>query len=150
MFAEDEFHPSEPALGSVSTRLPPPPIVVGKLAAITYSASVTSAAHIRTTGFDTAPIDVVPAAKPLEILFKPRPAYTDEARRLRIEGEVVLDVLFTASGEAHVQGVIQSLGHGLDESARESAAHIQFRPATRGGESIDQSAIVHIAFQLAY
>ena len=33
-----------------------------------------------------------------EILLKPRPAYTDEARRLRIEGEVLLEVQFGASG----------------------------------------------------
>jgi outer membrane biosynthesis protein TonB len=37
--------------------------------------------------------------KPVEILFKPKPAYTDEARAKKIEGEVLLSVVFLASGD---------------------------------------------------
>ena len=85
-----------------------------------------------------------------EILSKPRPAYTDEARRLRIEGEVLLEVLFGASGQARVLRVIQGLGHGLDENAIAAAREIQFRPAQRGYASVDSTAVVHIVFQLAY
>lgn len=85
-----------------------------------------------------------------EILMKPRPAYTDEARRLRIEGEVLLEVLFGASGEARVIRRIQGLGHGLDESAIAAARAIQFRPAKRGESAVDSTAIVHFVFQLAY
>jgi TonB family protein len=85
-----------------------------------------------------------------EILDKPRPSYTDEARRLNIEGEVVLDVTFQASGEAKVLRVMRGLGHGLDESAIAAARLIHFRPAQRDGVAIDSPAVVHILFQLAY
>jgi TonB family protein len=85
-----------------------------------------------------------------EILFKPRPVYTDEARRLRIEGEVLLEVLFEASGDARVLRIIRGLGHGLDESAIVAAREIQFRPAKRGDTPADSTAVVHIVFQLAY
>jgi len=85
-----------------------------------------------------------------EILFKPRPAYTDEARRLRIEGEVLLEVLFAASGEARVLRTLRGLGHGLDESAIAAAHEIRFRPARRGDAPVDSSAVVHIVFQVAY
>ncbi len=85
-----------------------------------------------------------------EILSKPRPAYTDEARRLRIEGEVLLEVLFRASGEARVLRTIRGLGHGLDENAIAAARAIQFRPAKRGDTAADSTAVVHIVFQLAY
>jgi TonB family protein len=89
-------------------------------------------------------------ATAVEILSKPRPLYTEEARRLRIEGEVLLEVLFTASGHARVERILSGLGHGLDEAATASATQIQFRPALRAGQPIDQTAIVHITFQLAY
>jgi TonB family protein len=85
-----------------------------------------------------------------EILLKPRPAYTEEARTLRIEGEVLLEVLFSASGEARVLRMIRGLGHGLDENAMAAARAIQFRPAKRGDTAADSTAVVHIVFQLAY
>jgi TonB family protein len=91
-----------------------------------------------------------PATKAVEILSKPRPAYSAEARDLHLEGEVLLDVLFRASGEARVERVVRGLGHGLDEAAIASVAHIRFHPAERAGQMIDQRATVHIVFQLAY
>ncbi len=86
---------------------------------------------------------------PVEILDKPKPAYTDEARRLNIQGEVLVDVAFDATGEARVLRVIRGLGHGLDETASAAARQIHFRPARREGTPVDSSAVVHIVFQLA-
>ena len=97
-----------------------------------------------------APRATVSDILPVEILFKPRPAYTEAARRLRIEGEVLLQVRFEASGVVTVLRLIQGLGHGLDESAAEAASQIRFRPARRLETPIDFNAIVHIVFQLAY
>jgi len=88
--------------------------------------------------------------KPVEILSKPRPDYTDEARKMRIEGEVLLRVLFKSSGEARVMEVVRGLGFGLNENAIRAAEQIRFKPAQRGGESVDSTATVHIVFQLAY
>lgn len=87
--------------------------------------------------------------EPVEILAKPRPAYTEAARKAKIEGEVLLNVLFTASGEVRVLGVIRGLGHGLDESAVAAARQIRFRPARRDGQPVDTTGTVHITFQLA-
>jgi TonB family protein len=88
--------------------------------------------------------------KPVEILVKPRPEYTDEARKMRIEGEVSLRVLFTSSGEVRVLEVTHGLGYGLNENAVRAAEQIRFKPAQRAGQPVDSAAIVHIAFQLAY
>lgn len=87
---------------------------------------------------------------PVEILHKPNPLYTDEARQLRIEGDVKLRVVFAASGELRVLGVTQSLGHGLDEAAIAAAQRIRFRPAREDGRAVDEPAIVIIEFKLAY
>jgi TonB family protein len=87
--------------------------------------------------------------EPVEILAKPRPAYTDAARAAKVEGEVLVEVLFTASGEVVVRRVIRGLGYGLDDSALAAARQIRFRPARRGGQPVDTVGIVHITFQLA-
>jgi TonB family protein len=98
-----------------------------------------------------APGSASPAVvTPVEILFKPRPVYAPEARRLKIEGEVLVELLFAASGDARVLRLVRGLGHGLDENAIDAAQAIRFRPAQRGGEPTDSTAIVHIIFQLAY
>jgi TonB family protein len=84
----------------------------------------------------------------LEILHKPRPAYTEEARKLGIEGDVVLEVWFGANGLVRVGRVLRGLGHGLDEQAARAATDILFRPATERGQPVDTRATVRIEFQL--
>jgi TonB family protein len=86
---------------------------------------------------------------PIRILIKPTPAYTAEARRKNIEGDVLLQVIFRASGNVEVISVVRGLGFGLDESAEAAARQIQFQPAMRNGKSADFPAVVHISFQLA-
>jgi TonB family protein len=86
----------------------------------------------------------------VQILQKPRPAYSEEARKLQIEGEVVLEAMFTALGEVRVVRVLWGLGHGLDENAIAAARSIRFIPAQREGKSVDQAGTVRLTFQLAY
>lgn len=96
-----------------------------------------------------APVEKKAQLEPVEILYKPRPAYTDEARRKRVEGEVLLDVVFEASGSLHVRRVVKGLGYGLDDNALAAAQRIQFRPARRDGQPYDCAALVHIVFELS-
>jgi TonB family protein len=91
-----------------------------------------------------------PPPTSVEITYKPNPAYTDEARSLKIEGEVLLEVEFLASGQLHVNRVVRGLGHGLDETAVAAANKMRFKPAMRNGQAMDSTAIVHVVFQLAY
>jgi len=87
---------------------------------------------------------------PVDILDKPRPEYTAEGRRLRIEGDVVLDMVFLANGSIQVNRVVSGLGHGLDEAATRAAQQIKFKPAKREGQPVDFPARVRIEFRLAY
>ena len=87
--------------------------------------------------------------QPVEILYKPNPVYTEEARRLGIQGEVTLSVVFQASGAIRVLGVVKSLGHGLDQAAEDAAAQIRFKPAQRDGKPADFPATLRIEFRLA-
>ncbi len=86
----------------------------------------------------------------VEILEKPRPEYTAEGRSLKIEGDVVLEIVFLANGSIQVNRVVNGLGHGLDEAATRAAQHIKFKPAKRDGQPVDFPARVRIEFRLAY
>jgi len=114
---------------------------------------VTSAAFGDTTveKSPVAQVQTSAAARltPVEIITKPRPAYTAEARAKNIEGEVLLEVQFEVSGSVRVLRVLRGLGAGLDETAVAAAQGIRFRPATRDGTAVDSTALVHIVFQLA-
>ena len=91
-----------------------------------------------------------PSIQPVVILSKPNPLYTDEARKLGIEGEVLVEVAFLASGQVRAVRVMKGLGHGLDEAALHAAEQIRFKPALQDGHAVDFPAIAHIIFQLAY
>jgi TonB family protein len=120
-----------------------------------------SAGVVRQAGFGSADVPAPPtvqsrpaqpvAAKivPAEILSKPTPIYTEEARSKRIEGEVLLEVIFEASGKLRVIKIVRGLGHGLDDAAVHAAEQIRFKPALRDGQPSDSTAVVHIIFQLA-
>ncbi|PYV60281.1 MAG: hypothetical protein DMG95_14205 [Acidobacteria bacterium] len=94
---------------------------------------------------DPVPAKLVPA----EIVSKPTPVYTEEARKLRIEGEVLLEVVFESSGRLRIVRLVRGLGYGLDEAATRAAEQIRFKPALRDGQPADSTAVLHIVFQLA-
>ncbi len=117
-------------------------------------------AAVRQAGFGSADVPAPPTVQsrpaqavakivPAEILSKPLPIYTDEARAKRIEGEVLLEVVFEATGKLHVVRIVRGLGHGLDDAAVHAAEQIRFKPALRDGQPSDSTAVVHIIFQLA-
>jgi TonB family protein len=117
---------------------------------------------VKAGGFASG-VDAAPAARPareqrppaasldtpVEIVSKPKPTYTDEARRLRLEGEVVLEVTFIASGGLRVLRILAGLGHGLDEAAVEAVQKIHFTPARRDGRPVDQTTTLRVVFRLA-
>jgi TonB family protein len=97
-----------------------------------------------------AQADTGPATTPVEITYKPNPIYTQQARDMKLEGEVLLEVSFSATGTLHVNKVVRGLGHGLDEAAIAAANKIRFKPALRYGQPVDSTAVVHVTFQMAY
>lgn len=113
--------------------------------------------HVASAGIKTEIARLPSAQEPqrqvgptnLEVLSKPPVRYTPEARQLRIQGDVILRVTFTASGQVIIQGLVHGLGHGLDEEARRVAQQIRFRPATRNGQAVDLTTNITITFQLA-
>lgn len=145
------------AMASPTSQVSPRQVADAGFGATRVDAPTRSAGSVKTTDFDTreAPRAAAPAPRPVriddpvEVLTKPTPAYTDEARALKIEGEVVLEVEFTAAGEVRVLRVVRGLGHGLDESATRAALGMRFKPAQSGGRPVDFRTTIHIVFRLA-
>jgi TonB family protein len=119
-----------------------------------------AARTVEASGFGDADVVARPTTKndsqissatllPAEIISKPTPSYTAEARSLKIQGEVLLEVVLAASGNLYVLRVIRGLGHGLDDNAVKAAKQIRFRPALRDGQPADSKVLLHIVFQLA-
>ena len=122
--------------------------------------SGTGNGQVSSSGFGNGGIDVAgvrpkaapqtgtEATSPVEITFKPKPDYTDEGRKQKINGEVRLEVLFKSDGRVVVTKVLSGLGYGLDEQAVKAAQQIKFKPAKREGQPVDSMAQIHIIFEL--
>jgi TonB family protein len=115
---------------------------MGKVASAGIPTTPTAVAEAPRTVAGPPPTELV-------VVSKPTPEYTSEAKQLKVQGDVILRVTFTANGQVVVQGIVRGLGHGLDEEARRVAKQIRFRPATRNGQPVDMTTNIIITFQLA-
>ena len=84
-----------------------------------------------------------------QVIYKPKAAYTAEATAQHIEGVITVKIKVAANGAVTVLGLVNSLGHGLDESAIACAKGIKFKPAVdASGNPVDWEGTVQITFQL--
>lgn len=135
-----------PAASDFSTpaAAPSPPATTGQ----TASASTTPAGSSAAAG--PAGNAVISAARfDADYLRNPAPAYPPMSRRLREEGEVLLDVRVTADGRAEQVRIRRGSGYArLDEAALDTVQHWRFVPARRGSEPVAATVLVPIQFQL--
>jgi TonB family protein len=76
------------------------------------------------------------------------PEYSDEARRARISGVVVVALEVGIDGHAHNIRILRPLGLGLDERALEAVSRWRFRPALADGRPIAWPATIEVNFRL--
>jgi periplasmic protein TonB len=81
-------------------------------------------------------------------LYRPEPEYSEEARKAKYQGTVVLYVEVDASGHPRNLKVIRSLGLGLDEKAMEAVNKWKFRPGYKDGKPVTVAATVEVNFRL--
>lgn len=82
-------------------------------------------------------------------ILQPNPFYTEEARKQRVEGALVLEVIIEKNGRIESVKVIKGLGYGLDESAIETVTKKWlFKPGTLKGEKVRVQARIEIVFKL--
>lgn len=82
-------------------------------------------------------------------LFQPLPSYTEQARKHRIQGLVLLQVVIFKDGSVGSVRVLRGLDHGLDESAIQTVMNKwRFRPGTLNGKPVDVLANIEVDFRL--
>jgi len=81
-------------------------------------------------------------------LNSPYPTYTEEARRLRVQGAISMILLVTESGNVESVLIFRGLGHGLDEQASAVAHKLRFSPATKSGRPIPYWQKLSVEFWL--
>lgn len=83
-----------------------------------------------------------------ELVFKPEPEYSEEARKAKFQGTVLLAIVVLADGSTSNIRVIRPLGLGLDEKAIEAVRKWKFRPSTKDGKPVPVHANVEVNFRL--
>ena len=81
-------------------------------------------------------------------IYKPEPAYSEEARKAKYQGTVVLWIVVDAQGNVADCRVVKPLGLGLDEKALEGVKVWKFKPAMRNGTPVPVRVIVEVSFRL--
>ena len=74
--------------------------------------------------------------------------YTEQARKLKIQGVVKVSILVNEEGLPIDPRVEKSLGYGLDEKDLEAALHYQFKPAMRDGQPVAVRIVIEQSFKL--
>ena len=83
-----------------------------------------------------------------QLLTKIEPEYSEEARKAKYQGTVLLYVQVDPSGRAVNMRVLHSLGLGLDEKAMEAVKKWKFRPGTKDGKPVTVEAQIEVNFRL--
>ena len=81
-------------------------------------------------------------------LFDPDPEYSDEARKAKYQGNVVLSVIVDATGNVRDLRVARSLGMGLDQKAIDAVRKWRFAPGTKDGHPVAVQVSVEVNFRL--
>jgi periplasmic protein TonB len=83
-----------------------------------------------------------------QVIYNPEPSFSDEARKAKAQGIVLLLLVVGKDGHTYDIHVGQSLGMGLDERAIEAVHHWRFRPATLNGQPVATQIAVEVDFHL--
>ena len=83
-----------------------------------------------------------------QLLWKTEPEYSEEARRARFQGSVMLALDVDSEGHPRNIRVVRSLGLGLDERAVEAVAQWRFKPGLLNGRPVNSPVSVEVSFRL--
>jgi TonB family protein len=101
----------------------------------------------RDGGFGDGPFSGGRVIAPREI-YNPDPEYSEEGRKAKQQGIVVLSLIVDANGRPRDIYVMRSLGMGLDEKAVEALRKWRFEPGKRGGIPVAMRVNVEVYFRL--
>jgi protein TonB len=94
------------------------------------------------------PFRVGGGVSPPTIVSRVEPQYSEEARKARYQGTVVLEAIVKKDGTVDILRVVRSLGFGLDENAIQALKQWRFRPGMRNGIPVDVALNIEVNFNL--
>jgi TonB family protein len=97
------------------------------------------------SGAFTSGLDGVSAP---QLIFQVEPQYSEEARKAKLSGIVVLDLIVDPSGRARNIRVVSGAGMGLDERAVQAVEQWRFKPGMKSGKAVPVRARVEVNFRL--
>jgi len=83
-----------------------------------------------------------------QLLWKIEPEYSEEARKARYQGSVMLALEVDSEGRPHNIRVVRSLGLGLDERAVAAVSQWRFKPGLLNGRAVESPVSVEVSFRL--
>lgn len=84
---------------------------------------------------------------PPAVIYRAYPRYSEEARKAKVSGSVVLQLVVDVDGRAKNIKVIKAVGFGLDEMAVETVREWIFRPGSKDGRDVPVPATVEVDFR---
>ena len=81
-------------------------------------------------------------------VYTPEPEFSEEARKAKYQGVVVLNIIVGTDGRVHNPRVVRSLGMGLDEKAIEGVKTWKFDPSKKDGRAVAVEMNIEVAFNL--
>jgi len=81
-------------------------------------------------------------------IFMPDPEYSEQARKKKINGTVVISLTVTVDGTTRDIKVVKGVGYGLDEKAVAAVSRWKFSPALKDGQPIEKEITAEVAFHL--
>lgn len=83
-----------------------------------------------------------------QVLYAPEPEFSEEARKAKISGNVLVYLVVDASGRPTRLRVARGLGAGLNEKALDAVSHYKFKPAMENGQAVAVEMYVDVNFQI--
>jgi TonB family protein len=82
------------------------------------------------------------------LIYRIDPEYSEEARKARFQGTVILETLVRKDGFVDLVHVVRSLGFGLDQNAIDAVKKWRFRPGMKNGAPVDVPMRIEVSFNL--
>ena len=76
------------------------------------------------------------------------PEYSEEGRKARFQGTVVLNTIIREDGSVQVMRIVRGIGFGLDQNAINAVLQWKFKPARRNGKPVAAFMNVEVSFNL--
>jgi TonB family protein len=99
-------------------------------------------------GFGGGVFRVGGGVTPPSVIQRIEPQYSEEARKARYQGTVVLEAIVRKDGTCDILRIVRSLGFGLDENAIQALKQWRFRPGMRNGVPVDVALNIEVNFNL--